>query len=644
MRRTLPFIVAVFLIVALAASTWAATLSQQRRELSKANTSLRAAERMARASRNEDAAAAFNEAAATIAELAGDLDDKLSNTFERTKQQLADTHSKLTASGVELPPLEDLKPTAKQEPNLTRPRGGQPGMSGQVSFVDQIVPIFTSNCGGCHTQQSKGGFNLATYNKLMQGSRSGNVIELGAGFESLLLTVIANGEMPPSGDQVPPEQVALLNKWINQRAPFDGDDANKPIAELAKQSAATTPQPGTAPPDRSTPDSKPIPIPMAKGGEKVSFAVDIAPHLTATCSGCHLGDNVRAGFSIANFTAIWAGGDSGMVVVPGDPERSLLVQKLHGTAVDGRQMPLNLPAWSNDKIALVEKWISEGATFDGPDVNESTARVSQLVRAERATPQQLSQMRAEIAADQWHLAVPDEQASQAFSDRFLVVGNLPESQLEQLAGMAEGEAGRVLAFFKQQGSSLNKSRITLFSFAKRIDYSEFGTMVERRQFPRGARAHATFDIVAPYAAIYADEPNTDQTSRLVAQHLATLWVADQAKGRAPRWFAQGTGMAAAAKLWPKDEEVSRWRDELSTAISSTAGQPDAFIDGKLPPTITDLLSFGFVEGLMQKRRNFDNLLGEMANGASFDEACQTVFKRTPAELAGLWVKSQSGRR
>lgn len=627
----------------LATSAWAATLSQQRRELSKVNTSLRAAERMARAGRMEDAAAAYSTAATSLAELAGELDDKLSNTFDRTKQQLSETHAELTSSGVELPPLADMK-SATQGAALSRPRGAQTGMRGQVSFVEHIVPIFTTNCGGCHTRQSKGGFNLATYNKLMQGSRSGNVIEPGAGFESLLLTVIASGEMPPSGDQVPPEQVALLNKWINQNAPFDGDDANKSIEELTKQDTATTLRPGSTPPEMDATDIKPLSIPMADGDETVSFAIDIAPHLTATCSGCHLGDNVRAGFSIANFTSIWAGGDSGMVVVPGNPEQSLLVQKLRGTATDGRQMPLNLPAWSNDKIALVEKWISEGATFDGPDVNESTARVSQLVRAERATPEQLSQMRAEIAADQWHLAIPDEQANQAISDHFLVIGNTPESQLEQLASLAEAESNRVLKVFKQRGDSLNKSRITIFSFAKRIDYSEFGTMVERKQLPRGSRGHSRFDIVAPYAAIYAEGSEPDQVRRLLGQHLATLWVADQAKGRAPAWFAQGAGMTAAAKLWPKDDEVVRWRDELPTAISSTSNQPAAFIEGKLPPAVTNLLSFGFVDGLMQRRTNFDKLLESMTNGDNFEQACQKVFDRSPGELAKLWLESRSGRR
>lgn len=638
MRHLCIYLLFGMLLGAFTAEAPAATLSQQRRELSKVSTSLRAAERMARAGRNEDASEAFNEAASTLTKVAEGLDDKLQKTFNRAKQQLADKHAELSASGIQLPPLADIK----QTPSMTGKEQSRP--KGQVSFVEQIAPIFTKHCSGCHTEQRKGGFNLGTYNNLMQGSRSGKVIELGAGFESLLLNVITSGEMPPSGDQVPPEEVALLNKWINQNAPFDGDDPDKPLAELQATGSPKPFMPTPTAPEKNPADRASQSIPLARGDETVSFALDVAPNLTATCSGCHLGDSVRAGFSIANFETIWAGGDSGMVVAPGNAEQSLLVQKLRGTATDGRQMPLNLPAWSNDKIALVEKWIEEGAKFDGPSTTESTSRVSQLVRAQRATPEELSGQRSQIAGEQWRLAIPDESAGQASSARFLAVGNLPESSLERLASLAEKEAERVLDFFAHPNGKLNKSHITLYCFAKRIDYSEFCMMVERRELARGASGHATYDLVAPYAAILSPNDGPDSSGRVLAQQVASLWVADQSDGRAPQWFVQGAGMAATAKLWPKDDEVVRWRDELNTAVRSNSAQPNAFMTGKLPPASSELLSFGFVDGLLRKRKNFDRLVEAMAAGKQFDQACQIVFKKSADELAELWVKAQLGRR
>ncbi len=354
--------------------------------------------------------------------------------------------------------------------------------------------------------------------------------------------------------------------------------------------------------------------------------------LVESCSDCHSAARPSAGFSVANFERLWAGGNSGPAVEPGNAQASLLVQKLLGTANDGDRMPQNRPAWSEQQIAVVEKWIDEGASFDGPSTTESTARVAAVVKASRTTPEQLSTEREQRAEDVWRLAIPDESASCAVSQQFLAIGNVPEPVLEQLLGAAESQASAVVAFFKQPDQPLNRARVTLFALGSRIDYSEFGTMVERRSVPPEARGHSRFDLVHPYVALVVDDASIDTLDRRLATCVATLWVADQSQDRLPDWFTTGAGMAAAARLHAKDPEVRRWREELPTAVAALT-EPDAFMTGKLPPRSSELLSFGFVDALSQNPANFHRLVKAAATTNDFDAACQQVFQRSQKEVA-----------
>src|SRR5690606_2951533 len=86
-------------------SVLAATPAEQRRELSRATTALRVAERMARAKRFEEASTAVNEAQEALKTASEGLDDRLTRTFERAAEQLIEVHGDLTAAGVKLPPL-----------------------------------------------------------------------------------------------------------------------------------------------------------------------------------------------------------------------------------------------------------------------------------------------------------------------------------------------------------------------------------------------------------------------------------------------------------------------------------------------------------------------------------------------------------
>ena len=102
------------------------------------------------------------------------------------------------------------------------------------------------------------------------------------------------------------------------------------------------------------------------------FQSDIAPLLAASCATCHLTGEEAGNMSLVPARAIATlvgvkakGAPALMRVVPGDPDQSYLVMKLEGTQIahggSGAQMPFGAPPLSPDKIAMIRKWIKQGA-------------------------------------------------------------------------------------------------------------------------------------------------------------------------------------------------------------------------------------------------------------------------------------------
>lgn len=98
-------------------------------------------------------------------------------------------------------------------------------------------------------------------------------------------------------------------------------------------------------------------LPVVK--DNVSFALDIQPILSTECAGCHNPANVepdlREGYAYAS---LMEGDEEG--IVPGESEESELMEMLERESEDGNNMPPSTPL-SPLKIALIKKWIDEGA-------------------------------------------------------------------------------------------------------------------------------------------------------------------------------------------------------------------------------------------------------------------------------------------
>ncbi|MFO0907517.1 MAG: PSD1 and planctomycete cytochrome C domain-containing protein [Isosphaeraceae bacterium] len=86
----------------------------------------------------------------------------------------------------------------------------------EPTFERDARPILKAYCLDCHGagEKPKGGLDLRLRRFVLKGGESGPALEPGKPEESLLLERIRDGEMPPGEKKVPPEQVAILERWI----------------------------------------------------------------------------------------------------------------------------------------------------------------------------------------------------------------------------------------------------------------------------------------------------------------------------------------------------------------------------------------------------------------------------------------------
>src|SRR5262245_47717902 len=89
------------------------------------------------------------------------------------------------------------------------------------------------------------------------------------------------------------------------------------------------------------------------------FELKIRPTLAARCFKCHGGEKVSGGLRLDSRAALLRGGERGPALVPGSPERSLLLKAIRHADPDLRMPPGGrLPAEAAADFAL---WIREGA-------------------------------------------------------------------------------------------------------------------------------------------------------------------------------------------------------------------------------------------------------------------------------------------
>jgi len=95
--------------------------------------------------------------------------------------------------------------------------------------------------------------------------------------------------------------------------------------------------------------------PHAEG--EVSFSADVLPILDAKCNMCH---GTLGGWNGTTYRSVMDSGNNAPVVIPGDPDGSLLGQKLLGAQTQGTVMPPGRKMDAAD-IQMILDWITAGA-------------------------------------------------------------------------------------------------------------------------------------------------------------------------------------------------------------------------------------------------------------------------------------------
>src|SRR6187399_405115 len=94
-----------------------------------------------------------------------------------------------------------------------------------VDFAHDVVPILKQHCAECHLgTKRKGGLSMNTRADLLTGSENGKVAEPGKPDDSLMLKLLTSTDkdeqMPPKGERVPAEKIAVLRAWIAEGLPW----------------------------------------------------------------------------------------------------------------------------------------------------------------------------------------------------------------------------------------------------------------------------------------------------------------------------------------------------------------------------------------------------------------------------------------
>jgi mono/diheme cytochrome c family protein len=202
----------------------------------------------------------------------------------------------------------------------------------QAEFFERhIRPVLSSRCFSCHTGLQSGGLRLDSRQNILKGGNDGPVVVPGHPEESLLIKAISHTherlKMPLNGPKLDDETIENFKAWIRE---------------------------GVSWPE--TPED--------------FFNAHVRPVLSKNCLPCH-STAPQGGLLMDTREHILKGGLTGPAMVPGDPDKSLLIQAaLHKD--DKLKMPPG-KSLSDEELADLAAWVKQGAVWAGGAITSADA-------------------------------------------------------------------------------------------------------------------------------------------------------------------------------------------------------------------------------------------------------------------------------
>ncbi|MAF64855.1 MAG: hypothetical protein CMJ84_04255 [Planctomycetes bacterium] len=105
--------------------------------------------------------------------------------------------------------------------------------------------------------------------------------------------------------------------------------------------------------------------PVATGGEEGDYARDVHPILAARCFSCHGTKKQKGDLRLDTRGGLFESEDPEWVpVVPGDPDAGTLLERISLPADDPDVMPAKGDLLAAEEVAVLRRWIAEGATWE----------------------------------------------------------------------------------------------------------------------------------------------------------------------------------------------------------------------------------------------------------------------------------------
>ena len=101
----------------------------------------------------------------------------------------------------------------------------------------------------------------------------------------------------------------------------------------------------------------------AEESKPVSYYKDVFPIFKRSCNGCHHPGKLKGELDLTPFAAFEKGGKHGAAFKPGDTTGSRVIEEVSG---DEPNMPKEGDPLAKAEVALIERWIRQGAKDDTP--------------------------------------------------------------------------------------------------------------------------------------------------------------------------------------------------------------------------------------------------------------------------------------
>lgn len=507
----------------------------------------------------------------------------------------------------------------------------------KISFESDIAPILKTSCGNCHGSgnRTQGNLNLMTWSGIAAGGQSRRpIIAAGDPARSILyqrlVTPNDQARMPRGMERLETEQLEKIALWITQGAKFDGKDKD---AEIGSSGTAVTA----------------VDVPMPTGNETVSFSEDIAPWFSNLCMRCHGGANGRGGFSMANFNDLMKGGDSGRVILPGNPEGSRLYRLVGG--LDQPRMPQGQAQITRKNFDDLRTWIIEGAKFDG---DSAATPLRNLVPSDaekmatefaKLTDEEFLEYRKKRTDELWDKALEKTRPGWAEGEEVYVFGNVSEARLTEAAEWAEAQASALRKVFGvKSDDTLWKGKLTIFVMGDRFSFDEFVLVNTGRRAPRTMNGMTRVTDTGSDAYVVLEDIGDDDTGTAASLRVSVLdymtgAFLERNGGSLPEWVKRGTGLAVAASTSDDDPYIAGLRGKAKDLVASLNKPEDVFADGTFAPGTAGPVGFTLVEFMIENGggAKFSAFLGELQKGRDTAAAMRTVYKANLADVAAAYV-------